>query len=258
RDEDAKAEYRRAIKLAPRGYYIEVELTARIIDIYRRRQDLAGLVAEYERQWPEGGRGHFEWDTLGKLYEETGAQDKAINALKRAAGKAPWELETQRRLIGLLENSGRDQEALAQFEAVVRVAPGEARFQIDLVDRYWRRGQEKKALESLRRLESRFPGDPGILSAIADLYQRYGKEDLALAAYERLAKIEPDEPGHLVALGEQYYQKGDKAKAMATWRRIGNAKSAAALAKLGEVMAEHNEPKEALGAYEKAIKLEPK
>jgi tetratricopeptide (TPR) repeat protein len=258
RDEDAKAEYRRAIKLAPRGYYIEVELTARIIDIYRRRQDLAGLVAEYERQWPEGGRGHFEWDTLGKLYEETGAQDKAINALKRAAGKAPWELETQRRLIGLLENSGRDQEALAQFEAVVRVAPGEARFQIDLVDRYWRRGQEKKALESLRRLESRFPGDPGILSAIADLYQRYGKEDLALAAYERLAKIEPDEPGHLVALGEQYYQKGDKAKAMATWRRIGNAKSAAALAKLGEVMAEHNEPKEALVAYEKAIKLEPK
>lgn len=258
RDDEAKAEYRRAIKLAPRGYYIEVELTARIIDLHRRRQDLAGLIAEYERQWPEAGRGHFEWDTLGKLYEETGAPEKAIAALRRAAAKAPWELETQRRLISLLENSGRNDEALAQFEAVVRVAPGEARFQIDLVDRYWRRGQEKKALDALRRLETRFPGDPGILSAIADLYQRYGKEDLALAAYERLAKIEPDDPGHLIALGEQYLQKGDKAKAMATWRRIGNAKSAAALAKLGEVMAEHNEPREALAAYEKAIKLEPK
>lgn len=258
RDDEAKAEYRRAIKLAPRGYYIEVELTARIIDLHRRRQDLAGLIAESERQWPEAGRGHFEWDTLGKLYEETGAPEKAIAALRRAAAKAPWELETQRRLISLLENSGREDEALAQFEAVVRVAPGEARFQIDLVDRYWRRGQEKKALDALRRLESRFPGDPGILSAIADLYQRYGKEELALAAYERLSKIEPDDPGHLISLGEQYLQKGDKAKAMATWRRIGNAKSAAALAKLGEVMAEHNEPREALTAYEKAIKLEPK
>jgi cellulose synthase operon protein C len=258
RDEDAKAEYRRAIKLAPRGYYIEVELTARIVDIYRRNQELARLVAEYERQWPEAGRGHFEWDTLGKLYEETGAQDKAILALKRAAAKAPWELETQRRLIQLLENSGRDDEALAQFEAVVRVAPGEARFQIDLVDRYWRRGQEKKALEGLKRLESRFPGDPGILSAIADLYQRYGKEDLAIAAYERLAKIEPDDPSHLVALGEQYFQKGDKIRALATWKRIANGKSAAAMAKLGEVMAEHNMPAEALANYGKAIKLEPK
>ncbi len=258
RDEDAKAEYRRAIKLAPRGYYIEVELTARIVDIYRRNQDLARLVGEYERQWPEGARGHFEWDTLGKLYEETGAQDKAILALKRAAAKAPWELETQRRLIQLLENSGRDEEALAQFEAVVRVAPGEARFQIDLVDRYWRRGQDKKALEALKRLESRFPGDPGILSAIADLYQRYGKEELAIAAYERLAKIEPDDPSHLVTLGEQYFQKGDKVRALATWKRIANGKSAKALAKLGEVMAEHNMPVDALMNYGKAIKLEPK
>jgi tetratricopeptide (TPR) repeat protein len=123
RDDEAMNEYRRAIKLAPRGYYIEVELTARIIDIHRRRQDLGKLVTEYEQQWPEASRGHFEWDTLGKLYEETGAQDKAIVALKRAAAKAPWELETQRRLIQLLENSGRDDEALAQFEAVVRVAP---------------------------------------------------------------------------------------------------------------------------------------
>jgi cellulose synthase operon protein C len=258
RDEDAKAEYRRAIKLAPRGYYIEVELTSRIVDIYRRNQDLARLVGEYEKQWPEGSRGHFEWDTLGKLYEETGAQDKAITALKRAAAKAPWELETQRRLIQLLENSGRDEEAMAQFEAVVRVAPGEARFQIDLVDRYWRRGNEKKALEGLKRLESRFPGDPGILSAIADLYQRYGKEELAIAAYERLAKIEPDDPSHLVTLGEQYFQKGDKVRALATWKRIANGKSAAALAKLGEVMAEHNMPIDALANYGKAIKLEPR
>ncbi|MEZ4360007.1 MAG: HEAT repeat domain-containing protein [Kofleriaceae bacterium] len=258
RDEDAKAEYRRAIKLAPRGYYIEVELTSRIIDIYRRHQDLASLVAESEHQWPAARRGHFEWDTLGKLYEETGAQDKAIDALKRAAAKAPWELETQRRLIQLLENSGRGEEALAQFEAVVRVAPGEARFQLDLVDRYWRRGQERKALDALRKLEARFPGDPGILSAIADLYQRYGKEELAMAAYERLAKIEPDEPNHLVTLGEQYFQRGDKAKAQATWRRIANDKSAKALGRLAEVMAEHNLPLEAIGNFDKAIKLEPK
>ena len=43
KDDEAVVEYRRAIKLAPKGYYLEVELTGRIIDIYRRKQSLAQL-----------------------------------------------------------------------------------------------------------------------------------------------------------------------------------------------------------------------
>jgi tetratricopeptide (TPR) repeat protein len=257
-DEDgAIAEYRRAIQLAPKGYYVEVELTARIVDLYRRKQALPALVAIYEKDWPAARRGHFEWDTLARLYEETGDQDKAIAAYRKAVQKAPWELETQRRLITLLENVGKDAEALAQIEAVVRVAPGEARFQIDLAERHWRRGEAKKALDALRRLETRFPGDAGIQSAIADLYMRWGKDDLALAAFERLTRLEPNEAGHLVTLGEQYFQRGDKAKAVAIWKRIANAKTAAAYAKLGEVLAEHGMPADALAHYGRAIKLEP-
>ncbi|MEJ7599082.1 MAG: HEAT repeat domain-containing protein [Kofleriaceae bacterium] len=258
KDDEAVAEYRRAIKMAPKGYYLEVELTGRIVDLYRKKSALPQLLAQYEKEWPEGSRGHFEWSTLGKLYEETGAQDKAIAALRKAVAKAAWELDTQRRLIALLENSGKDDEALAQYEAVVRAAPGEARFQLDLADRYWRRGQEKKALESLSRLQSRFPSDAGVLSAIADLYQRWGKEDLAIAQYERLAKLEPDDPTHLVTLGEQYWQKQDRARALATWKRLANSGKASAIAKLAEVLAEHNMPQDALLHYAKAIKLDDK
>jgi tetratricopeptide (TPR) repeat protein len=258
KDDEAVVEYRRAIKLAPKGYYLEVELTGRIIDIYRRKQSLPALLAQYEKEWPEGGRGHFEWDTLGKLYEETGAQDKAIAALKHAVAAAPWELETQRRLIQLLENSGRDDEALVAYEAVVRAAPGEARFQLDLAERYWRRGQDKKALDALTRLEVRFPQDAGVLSAIADMYTRWGKEDLAIAEYERLAKLEPDDPGHLVTLGEQYWAKGDKPRAIATWKRLTLAGKPAGYAKLGEVMAEHNQPGEARVSFDKAVSLDAK
>ncbi len=258
KDDEAVVEYRRAIKLAPKGYYLEVELTGRIIDIYRRKQALPQLLALYEKEWSEGSRGHFEWNTLGRLYEETGSQDKAIASLKKAVAKAPFELETQRRLIQLLENSGRDDEALAQYEAVVRAAPGEARFQLELAERYWRRGLEKKALDSLTRLQSRFPNDAGVLSAIADLYTRWGKEDLAIAQYERLAKLEPDDAAHLVTLGEQYWQKGDKTKATATWRRLAVSKKPAGYAKLAEVMAEHGNTTEAQANYDTAIKLDDK
>ena len=100
KDDEAVAEYRRAIKLAPKGYYLEVELTGRIIDIYRAQAGARRSCSRSTRRTgPRAARGHFEWDTLGKLYEETGAQDKAIAALKKAVAKAPWELETQRRLI---------------------------------------------------------------------------------------------------------------------------------------------------------------
>ena len=258
KDDEAVVEYRRAIKLAPRGYYLEVELTSRIIDIYRRKQSLAALLAQYEKEWPDAARSHFEWDTLGKLYEETGAQDKAIGALKRAVAKAPWELEIQRRLIQLLENSGRDDEALAAYEAVVRAAPGDARFQLDLAERYWRRGQEKKALDSLVRLEARFPQDASVLGAIAAKYTQWGKEDLAIVEYERLAKLEPDDPSHLVTLGEQYWTKGDKARALATWKRLIIGGKASGFAKLGEVMAEHNQPGEARASFDKAVSLDLK
>src|SRR5207244_2209218 len=61
KDDEAIAEYRRAIKLAPKGYYLETELTGRIVDIYRRKQALGQLLAQYEKEWPEGTRGHFEW-----------------------------------------------------------------------------------------------------------------------------------------------------------------------------------------------------
>jgi tetratricopeptide (TPR) repeat protein len=259
--DEAVAEYRRAIKLSPKGYYLESELTQRVIDIYRGKQAIPALLAEYEKQWPERSRGHFEWDTLGKLYEETGQQDKAINALKKAVAKSPWELGTQRKLIGLLENSGRDTEALAQYEAVVRAAPGEASFQLELAERYWRKGEEKKALEALTRLQARFPSDSGVLSAIADMYQRWGKDDLAIAQYERLAKLEPEDPTHLVTLGEQYWQKGDaasKARAEATWKRLTATGKAVGFAKYAEVLAEHGKATEALANFQRAIQLDDK
>ena len=258
-DEDkAIEEYRRAMGMVQKTYYLRKTLTERVIDIYRRRQDLGTLIAYHEAEWKSGSRGHFEWDVLARLYEETGDTEKAIEAYNAAVKKANFELDTQRRLITLLENSGREDEALVQYEIVVKVAPGEPRFQLDLAERYWARGMEKKALDLLTKMTARFSGDGGVQAAIADLYTRWGKEDLALDAYVRLVKIEPDDINHLVNLGEQYFARGNKDKAIATWKKIVQSKTAANYARLGEVYAEHDMLDEAIDMYDKAIKLEPK
>lgn len=256
-EEDAAVrEYRRAMSLVGRTYYLRKELTGRIVEIYRRRQGLTDLIAQFEKAWPASKRDHFELDMLARLYEETGNQEKAIAAYKLATKKAPYELETQRRLISLLENSGREAESLKQYEAVIKVAPGEPRFQLELAERYWNENQQSKALEMLARMETRFPGDAGVHAAVADLYTRWGKEDRALKAYERLTRIEPSDVTHLVTLGEQYFQRGQKDKAAATWKKIIARKTPANFARLGEVYAEHDLRNEALAMYSKAIKLE--
>ena len=258
KDDDAIREYRRAMAATQRGYFLRKDLTERIIEIHRRKQDLNVLVAQLEKEWKPGSRDYFEWDVLARLYEETGMQEKALDAYRKAVARAPHELETQRRLIALYENSGREADALRQYEAVIRVAPGEPRFQLELAERLWRRGDEKRAVALLRKVEARFGGDAGVQSALADLYTRWGKEDLALKSYERLTSIEPEELSHLVNLGDQHFQRGDKKKALAIWRRIAARKSAAGYAKLGEVYAEHDMLGEALDMYARALKLKPK
>jgi tetratricopeptide (TPR) repeat protein len=256
-ESEAVRVYRQALARAGSALYLRKELTARIVESHRRRQALPELLTEYEKSWPAARRGHFEWDVLARLYEETGDQDKAVAAYRMATRKAPHELDTQRRLIALLENTGREDEALTQYEAVIRVAPGEPRFQIDLAERYWRRGKEKQALEMLAKIVRRFPGDGGVHTAVADLYTRWGKADLALQAYDRLTRIEPDEVSHLVNLGEQHFLRNDKKQAVAVWKRIINRKTPENHAKLGEVYAEHDMLAEALKMYEKAIQMQP-
>jgi len=251
-------EYRRAISMSRPGFYIEKELTARIIDIHRRQQTLDELVRYYDKQWPAARRGHFEWETMAHLYEEIGDQEKAVAAYRRATKKAPHELDTHRRLIRLLETTGREDDALAQYEIAIRVAPGEPRFQIELAERYYRRGKRQKALALLHKLEARFGSDAGVHSALADMYSRWGEEELALKAHARLTRIEPNEVVHLVNLGEQYFQRGDRKKAVATWKRIVSRRSPENLARLGRVYSEHDMTEPALDMYGKAIRLQAK
>ncbi len=256
RDDDAVAVYQKAEGELPRAHYLRREIAERTIALFRKKQDLRGLLALYEKTWRD--RGHFEWDTLGRLYEETGDVDKALECYRKAVAASPSELETHRRLIAVLERTGRDEESLRQYETLVRVAPGEPRFQIELAERVFRKGDRARALALLKGVASRFYSDPGVHAALADLYSRWGEDKLALAEYEALTHLEPGDESHLVNLGEQYFQRGDKGRAVDVWKRLAGAKTAEGAARLAEVYAEHDMGAEAIEMYTRALTLKPK
>jgi tetratricopeptide (TPR) repeat protein/HEAT repeat protein len=254
----AVATYRRAMALTARGHWLRRDLTAKIISIYRQKEDLKALIEHYEKSWKR--RGHFEHDVLGRLYDETGDELKALKAYRAALKKAPHAVDTRVRLIALLERSGRSKDVITEYRALARRAPGEPKYQIELAKRLYRNGKQKEAVKILERCGQRFPRDASVHSMLGDLYQRFGEYKRAMATVRKLVQIEPRDDAHLINLGEQLWSKGKKRKAIETWRRLLRVipKRHAAYAKLAEVYGSHEMTKEANSLYLKAIRLKPK
>ena len=250
----ALAEYERAIALSPKGYYLADELVQRMVALHRDRKTLRVFIAALEQRWPVKQRRYFEWKTLGELYEETRDLERAVVALRAAVAKSPIELATQRRLVALLDRVGGD--GLAQLEAAARAAPGDVTIQIELAERYWH-AQPKAAIATLSRLAKTVPRHVGARTAIAEVYAKWQRPDLAAREWEQIVKLEPTED-NIVKLGEQYWVAEQAAKATAAWNRLARAGTAAAYARLGAVLEEHELADEAIAAYSQAIKREPK
>src|SRR5450432_1012017 len=66
----ASAEYRRALALAPRGYFLVAEIIEKLVEVARDQHALPDLTARFEHDWPERTRDALEWSTLASLYGE--------------------------------------------------------------------------------------------------------------------------------------------------------------------------------------------
>ena len=254
----AVSTYRKAMALTTRGHWLRRELTERIIVIYRKKEMLGKLIADYEKRWKR--KGQFEWEVLGRLYYETGNETKALAAYRAALKLAPYAVRTRLRLIGLLDRSGSPDAVLAEYRKLARYAPGEPRYRIELAKRLYEAGKHKEALSTLERCGRMFPGDASVHSLLRDLFNTWGYAKRAKQEAQKLVRIEPKDPSYLIALGEQYYLEGKKRKALAVWKRLLRVipKRHLAYARLAEVYAQHKMDQKAIGLYRKAIKLSPK
>ena len=249
--------FRKAMNLTAKGHWLRRELTDEIIEIYRKREALAELIKELEGRWKQ--RGAFEQQVLGRLYDQTGDDEKALAAYRAALKRAPHDVRIWLRVIALLDRSGRPSEAIRAYRRLTQVASGEPRHQLELAKRLHAQGKQKEALALLDRCGGRFPSDASVQSALSDLFARWGDQKRALARVRALVRLEPREINHLINLGEQYYLLGEKKRAMSTWARMLEVMPSrhAALARLAEVYAQHNLANQATTLYRKAIKLAP-
>jgi tetratricopeptide (TPR) repeat protein len=226
----------------------------RIIDTERKRKNLPAAIALLEKRWPERSRQHFEWSMLGDLYKETQDDARALAAYERAVKKAPTEVETQRKVIALLDKL-RPADALKQHEAAARLAPGDADLQIALAKRYYP-ADTPKALATLEKLAKRLSRNVNVRRTIAGLYDQWDQPAKAILEYEAIVAIEPDEVDHVVTLGDAYWRGNQLDKAKEAWSLLAKINTAASLFRHGEVLFTHDMFAEAAEAYTKSLALD--
>ena len=255
----AIAAYRRGLSVLPAQHFLRRELYEHLIAVYRKRDELAQFLKQFETDAPAAGRSFADWELLGRLYDELGDTVNAMASYRAALRRDPHSIDVRRRLIAILERSGISAEVLAEYEQLIAQAPGDSRAYLELAERLERSGQRPRALQTLKRAAARFAGDPSLHSALADLYQRWGESDLALAESELLVRLDPREESYVVNLGELYWARGRKERADEVWRRLLTLHPNRALgqARLADVYAEHNLMPQALELYQKAVKAEP-
>jgi HEAT repeat protein/tetratricopeptide (TPR) repeat protein len=254
-NEDAMATLRRALGAAGETSGLRGELLELMVELYRRRDDLRGLVTELER----GGaaRGFEREQMLAKLYDELGDEEHALAAYRRALGESPRSIDTRVRIIQLLQRSGRTAEVREEYQRLIQTAPGEPRFAIELAEIWFHEGDRARAMHILQQLGARFGSDPAVHTSLAELYARWGEAERAAQELQILARIDPSEPGHVVALGEQQFQSGQRDRALETWRRLLHMGSdrARARANLADVLGDHDMLPQAIELYREAVAL---
>lgn len=257
RSDEALQRYRAARRLVDDGYWLTREIDQRVIALYRQDDRLDELIAEFERTWRSPSVAQLA--LLASLYDETGREQDAIDAYRRALRSAGTSQDVRLALIRLLERRGEMDLVAQEYEALIRVAPTDASYRFRFVEVLRRQGRVDEALRQVDALATRFATTPHVLVDVADAYARLGQDERALATLERLVRIDPTEPNNYVALGEHHFMHGHRSEAERIWRRLLDviADPAEAHAALGDVFSDHALAEEAIEEFETARALAP-
>jgi len=251
--------------LNPEGWLYR-DIRTKVEQTFLRSSDLDGLT-RYYTAWI--GSHPEDVDAMARLARLLVRQARTPEArvwLEKALKLAPSRGDLRRVLIEQLVDDQRYPDALAQYQALDRIEPGNPDTlrewgKLILRDRSRPRDEREREAEAVwRRLLAAHPTDALTAVQVADLLRHAEMMDAAEALYRKGVELAPDEPQYREYLGEFHHLRKRPEQALATWKEIaaGSRRSAAALARLAEVLASFGYLAEAIPPIEEACTLEPR
>lgn len=221
---------------------------------------------------------------LGMMHYLSGAYAKAVQVFDQALKEVP-KLYAARLFLGIcLLEMDRTQEAIPHLEQSIQDQPGDrlARLQLARALHLGDRGKEaltqlehlrehhpddaevlyqlgrvhmRLALDAYEELKSRNPQHHRVFQLLGETYEMQGLYGPAIANYTKALEDNPEARGLHVKIGDLHQATGDLEKARAAYRRevLGHPGNAIGLYKLGAVLLDEGENKEACSLLKRAV-----
>jgi tetratricopeptide (TPR) repeat protein len=296
RDEEAEAEYRRALKATIR---VKTESTyaLQLGDLYRAQDSVVEAETNYLAAIAADPSDATPYGRLAELYRSQQRDDEAIELYKKAIGVGlPARFNSLQRYLALAEfhlEQGMPEKAEAVLNEAVHLNPFSRSLRLLLGEIYQAQGRMDEAVEEYQRLKRLEPGNLKGYLMVAAVYceqERWaeaeaeyievlaidqesseahrglgfvfkvqGMWEKAISYYEKLTALDPERPLAHRLLGDAYFQQGRQAEAIAQYQKAVEIApdDVQNLLIAGRALMKMGKANEAIEYYSEALKLSP-
>lgn len=228
------------------GTWIEGEVLAQIETMFRRDENLTGLVKELEKlQAAHPQRTSLERQRA-RVLAELGDKDKALAIYAALLQKTPGQRELRESYLDLLARFEQFKEAIAQTNILLEQSPDDRELLIRLATLQERAKDKAAAKTTLDKfLAAKVTAEFDHLR-VARLYESWERGDDAALAYERMVAAFPESSAAKEALAHYLHRSGKRDAALAIWRDLAKNGDLSQLMAVGQALMARLEPQAAL------------
>jgi tetratricopeptide (TPR) repeat protein len=226
--------------------WIEGEVLAQIEAMFRRDENLSGLVKELEKLQAAHPQRTSVERQRARVLAELGEKEKALNIYAALLQKTPGQRELRESYLDLLARFEQFQEAIAQTNVLIEQAPDDRELLIRLATLQERAKDKAAAKATLDKFLAAKDTAEFDRLRVARLYESWERGDDATLAYERLVAAFPASSAAKEAQAHYLHRSGKRDAALAIWRDLAKNGDLSQLMAVGQALMARLEPQTAL------------
>lgn len=213
--DEAVKTYELALEETSGGSWINREVRARIEELFRRKDDLPGLLSYYERRTTAVPQDFVAIAAQADVLEDLGRGPESLDRLRAATKLAPDDLTLRLKLVRRLEAGGNLQEALTEARELAKSADARPEALVALGQLLWSDSTKnpaarEEAFTTWRRLAPPDSKDPARIAQLAEILSSKGETDAAIGEWKRIVALSPTASDARQKLAQFYIERGDK------------------------------------------------
>ncbi len=249
------------------GSWLNREVRGRIEELFRRKDDLPGLLAYYQKRMKASPQDYQSLAAQAGVLEDLGRADEAAETLRAASKLAPQNIELRLALIRSLTGHGKINDALTEATELCQAADASPEALVMLGNLHWALFLQSKddkdrtnAITAWQRIAPAESKETARIAQLADILATHEQMDAAIAQWQRIVALSPDASDARQRLAEVFIKRNDKTAAAAVLDGLtaGDRASAENFLALARIQERLEMTDDARATTKKGLELFPK